>query len=563
MTKISKRTGRRFYRNVLLISITATLIISSIIGYTVYSTLNRSVEQTIKKIETANAQIISQNFNNSLNTVCSIAGYLATLNSLPIDYMEMTGKQWVKTAINSTINSYMLNYSYISSIYAEIGNTAFSSGTQHNGNFAYLTEYNGFKISICQDGTWPHILQFESIESNYSINKTVIQLKSEKLLDSIFTYDGSGRFEYITDTNGTIIISNNSNSVFKDLSEFCNISLTNTDLFFSSENIYDKESYVTAVRISNSVPFIYTSSINSDFYLSLTKNALTKSITICVSLTVLSVLLVYMIVTFTYKPIREISETFKHYYPDLEMHEDEITFITLQLQNTIKEKRNLEQRLPETVKKLNHSQIAALQSQINPHFLFNTLENIKGISVSNYGIDNEIEKSLILLDTILCESINQKNILSSVEEEIHITKTYIELMRLRFGDIFTVDWNIPDDCLYHAKIIRFTLQPIIENCFLKGFDRKRTDNKISILIVEADGNIEISISDNGKGIEPRLLEKIKSTLSDSENFESDHVGLKNINLRIKLLFGYDYGITDIESDNGGTVVKIKIPLIKT
>ena len=561
MTKVSKRTGRNFYHNVLLISITATLIISTIIGYTVYSTLNRSVEQTVKKIETANAQIISQNFDNSLNTVCSIAGYLTTLNSLPIDYMEMTAKQWVKAAINSTINSYMLNYSYISSIYTEIGNTAFSSGIQHNGDYAYLTEYNGFKISICQDNTWPHILQFESIESNYSINKTIIQIESEKLADSIFTYDGSDRFEYITDTNGTIIISNNSNSVFKDLFEFCNISLKNEDLLFSSESISGKESYVTAVRISNSVPFIYTTSINSDFYFSLTKNALVRSVTICVSLTVLSVLLVYMIVTFTYKPIREISETFKHYYPDLEMHEDEITFITSQIQNTIKEKRNLEQRLPETVKRLNRSQIAALQSQINPHFLFNTLENIKGISVSNYGINNDIEKSLILLDAILYESINQKNILSSIQGEINITKTYIELMWLRYGSIFTVEWSVSSDSLYNAKIIRFTIQPIIENCFLKGFNRKRTDNKIYISFVELNGTIEISITDNGKGIEPELLKKIKSDLSDFENNESNHVGLKNVNLRIKLLFGDDYGISNIKSDCNGTTVKIRIPII--
>ena len=243
------------------------------------------------------------------------------------------------------------------------------------------------------------------------------------------------------------------------------------------------------------------------------------------------------------------------------MHEDEITFITLQIQNTIKEKRNLEQRLPETVKKLNHSQIAALQSQINPHFLFNTLENIKGISVSNYGINNDIEKSLILLDTILYESINQKNILSSIQEEINITKTYIELMRLRYGNVFTVEWSVTNDSICHAKIIRFTLQPIIENCFLKGFNRKRTDNKICISFVESDGNIEISITDNGKGIEPELLKRIKSDLSDFENNESNHVGLKNVNLRIKLLFGDDYGISDIKSDCNGTTVKIKIPII--
>lgn len=134
-------------------------------------------------------------------------------------------------------------------------------------------------------------------------------------------------------------------------------------------------------------------------------------------------------------------------------------------------------------------------------------------------------------------------------------------MRLRYGNVFTVEWSVTNDSICHAKIIRFTLQPIIENCFLKGFNRKRTDNKICISFVESDGNIEISITDNGKGIEPELLKRIKSDLSDFENNESNHVGLKNVNLRIKLLFGDDYGISDIKSDCNGTTVKIKIPII--
>lgn len=87
-------------------------------------------------------------------------------------------------------------------------------------------------------------------------------------------------------------------------------------------------------------------------------------------------------------------------------------------------------------------------------------------------------------------------------------------MRLRYGNIFTVEWSVTNDSICHAKIIRFTLQPIIENCFLKGFNRKRTDNRICISFVESDGNIEISITDNGKGIEPELLKRIKSDLSD-------------------------------------------------
>ena len=562
MKNFSKKSGRKFYKKVLTVSIVTIITISSIVSYTVYSLLNNSIERTVERFETANAQLIYHNFENSVNTVCSISGYLATLNSLPIDYMDKTANQWVKTAISSTINSYLLNYSYISSIHTNIGNTPFSAGVRHDGEFVKLTQYNGFEISICTDDSWPHFFQFESIDSNYNINRTVIQIKSEILSESVFSSNNS-RQEYITDSTGTVILSNNGGAIFDNLKSFCEVDIENTTSYFSLNNSFGKKKYVTAECDVNSMPFIYISEIDADYYLALTRIALIQSIFIGIVLTVLSVILVYLIVKYTYKPIREISETFTHYYPDVQIMENEIEFINSQIRNTIKEKRNLEEKLPETIERLNRSQIAALQSQINPHFLFNTLENIKGLSVSNYGIDNEIEKSLILLDTILCESINQKNILSSVEEEIHITKTYIELMRLRFGDIFTVDWNIPDDCLYHAKIIRFTLQPIIENCFLKGFDRKRTDNKISILIVEADGNIEISISDNGKGIEPKLLEKIKSTLSDSENFESDHVGLKNINLRIKLLFGYDYGITDIESDNGGTVVKIKIPLIKT
>ena len=557
--KIHRKYSRSFYKRTLVFSICAIASIALALSGTVYISLHRSVERTMEQIETSNAQRVAQNFKNTLDLVCSISGYFATLNSIPIDYMDIDAKSWVKTTISSTINSYLLNYDYITAMRVTLGNTQFSAGKMQTKNFTKITEYNGVSISVCDEDTWPHYIQFESNPSSHSVNAITLQIHAEALADPVFTIGNDRREEYIVDQSGNIFLACNSNGYFKPIDTQYPVDLQEPG--FASVRTAGQHQYTVVEPIGQEVPFYYVSVIDAAYYYSFTQNAVTQSALIGFVLVAVSIAVVYFIVTYTYKPIRAITDTFQHYYPDTEINENEIQFINTQIQKTIRDKQNLEAQLPETIKKLNHAQIQALQSQINPHFLFNTLENIKSISVKNYGIDNEIEQSLILLDTILFESINQKNILSTIGEEIHITQSYISLMELRYGHTFTTTWTIEPPQIERASIIRFTLQPVIENCILKGFDPKRSDNQMQIDMHSTDAVLTITVSDNGRGMSPEQLAALRADLADLEHQPAGHIGLKNVNFRIKLLYGINYGITDIESSPAGTRVTLEIPLI--
>ena len=556
--KIHRKFGRSFYKKTLMVSICTIAAVALAITATIYISLNRSVDRTLEQIETTNAQRIAQNFKNTLDLVCSISGYFATLDSIPIDYMDVDAKSWVKTTISSTLNSYLLNHDYITGIRAVLGNTQFSAGKMQESSFTKITEYNGVSVSVCDEDAWPYYLQFESNPSRHSVNKITLQIKAETMAGQVFTVVNSQRDEYIIHPNGTVLLSSGS-GFFQPISTLYDLDLQTPG--FMSATIDSRHCYITIEPVGNEVPFYYVSIIDAGYYYSFNQNAITQSALIGFVLVTVSVLFVYFIITYTYKPIREISDTFQHYYPDTEINENEIQFINTQIRKTIRDKQNLEEQLPETIKKLNHAQIRALQSQINPHFLFNTLENIKSISVKNYGIDNEIEQSLILLDTILFESINQKNILSTIGEEIHITKCYISLMELRYSQTFTTTWDIQPPEIERASIIRFTLQPIVENSILKGFDPKRSDNQLHICIHSTQADIQIRVIDNGRGMPPERLEALRADLNNLENQPADHIGLKNVNFRIKLLYGINYGITNIESSPEGTCVELKIPRI--
>lgn len=196
------------------------------------------------------------------------------------------------------------------------------------------------------------------------------------------------------------------------------------------------------------------------------------------------------------------------------------------------------------------AEFKALQSQINPHFLYNTLSAIKWKSVQS-GQD-EISKIVTSLSKFYRTALNKGDNTIPICEEVINMKSYMEIMLILRESSFDVNYDFDED-IFRYVTINLILQPIVENCIQHGFSSK-TDGRGKITVIGRSGNgyIEFTVADNGVGM---TEEKAREVLSR----ESQGYGLKNVNDRLKLFFGEEYGIT-IESGLGkGTVMAVRFP----
>lgn len=204
------------------------------------------------------------------------------------------------------------------------------------------------------------------------------------------------------------------------------------------------------------------------------------------------------------------------------------------------------------------AELSALQAQINPHFLYNTLESIR--TLASLNDDYDTAKMITALGKFLRLKIHNNKRTISVEQEVEHARSYIMLMQMKLKNIeFIVDIE-PDIGEY--KIVKLILQPIIENAIYHGLREKGYNGTISIAgRVEADKLVFI-ISDDGAGMTPDelkgLCRRINHVDEDDENFGS--IGLKNVQNRLKLIFGREYGLEIESAKNRGTIVIVKIPI---
>ena len=207
--------------------------------------------------------------------------------------------------------------------------------------------------------------------------------------------------------------------------------------------------------------------------------------------------------------------------------------------------------------KQKQAEINALQSQIKPHFLYNTLEVIRMSALSSKN--KEVAQMIYNLASMFRYSTYNNGSLVSIRDEIKHSKMYLSLCSTRYKGM--LDYSIHVDDKYLDYLVpKFTIQPILENAINHGLRKGFCDNYIKVTIKEIDEEIEISIKDNGNGMSEEAIRKIKDGLEKNIQ-KPNSIGLMNINNRLKLNFGEQYGIYINSRINEGTTVSIKIPVL--
>ncbi|MBA2938988.1 sensor histidine kinase [Paenibacillus sp. CGMCC 1.16610] len=244
---------------------------------------------------------------------------------------------------------------------------------------------------------------------------------------------------------------------------------------------------------------------------------------------------------------------------------DEIGMLTNGFNKMVEKLKNLLEeiyfsKLKETEMSLRQkeTELKVLQSQVNPHFLFNSLETIRGMSLEYEKED--IADMALSLAKLLRYNLKETSQLVTVKEELSVCKRYLRIQKYRFDNKLEYDFDMPDWVL-EQKIVKFSLQPIVENCVIHGIEPNLGTAKISISATsQSDHSFQITVSDSGAGIEQELLRSINEDLQQKDILSGgSHIGIINVHRRIELLCGEGYGLF-IESKQGkGTSVNIKLP----
>ena len=213
------------------------------------------------------------------------------------------------------------------------------------------------------------------------------------------------------------------------------------------------------------------------------------------------------------------------------------------------------------------TELTALQSQINPHFLYNTLESIRGQALMD---DNyEIAKMVEALAAFFRYSISGKGNLVTLRDEFANINNYMLIQRYRFNNRFSMEIIIDeeDEAAFDFLIPRLIIQPVVENAIFHGLEEKLEGGKVIIEIIVTESNLIVTISDNGKGIDSAELKELNARIKSQDMQLEDGgsrqrntgIALPNIHKRIQLLFGEEYGVNVYSTVGQGTDVEITIP----
>jgi len=276
---------------------------------------------------------------------------------------------------------------------------------------------------------------------------------------------------------------------------------------------------------------------------------------------IVTLLLLNRILTGVVKPLKKLEKYMVQVNPDnmdqrMEiLTDDEIGHLSMKFNQMMDRIRNLKEQVIEEQEDKRKYELQALQAQINPHFLYNTLDSIIWMAETN---DSNIVAMTEALAKLFRISLNKGNEEISLERELEHVKNYLIIQSMRYADKFTYEISA-EPGVERCRTIKLILQPIVENCIYHGIKKKRGTGKITIRAYRREQNLIIEVSDDGCGMPEEICRKILSDEIESENISGSGIGVKNVNERIQLRFGKKYGLSYSSEEGIGTTVTYVLP----
>ena len=447
----------------------------------------------------------------------------------------------------------------------------------------------GARLRFYDNGTYDPVLVFcKNIKdplTNQAFASALIDIDYQSLSNIIFTSNSSNLQKeniYIADENDNIMYSINQSLLTTKLDVENLLNSDNTNFFASGEDFQISSTNISPFNWKIIAVFSSKECLQNQLFF--------KNYIIILSSVCLAVFLVFIFVMkiIFLNPINELSTAFSMYGRSgiRSKHTESVEPKNAEPSDptNLSNIQSLIHTVYSTKLEQKETQLKSLQTQINPHFLYNTLESIRGLALY-HGIKSIAEMSRCL-SSLFRYSISSE-LLVPIASEVKNIDEYLSIQNFRHDDKFEVVYNIPER-LQEYKMLKLTLQPIIENAIKHGLEMKLGKGEIKISMLCLDNTIRIEISDDGLGMPIQKIRELNAKLSDNvfadeKSLLSDDktsaqylsslqgnsnaavgsgtgIGIQNVNSRIKLYFGNQYGVRYKECVTG-TTVEISLPLV--
>lgn len=538
--------------------------------YTVNYTTNKNMRQQIYEINKsylANASNALENMYSEMKLLT----YTVSQQTDIINFMfERDDKDLESRAdsIKEILQSYTLIFKYIDSIYVYSENNRYILSNYYNEHSDFFPDKNWLAnygsaernelvvIPRKCNNSYPYYLSFIVPVYDNSVSKigsVVINVDIEQLSTTVLGYTKADNELYVLDK-------------YKKLM-FCDKYQMLYDNFGRYDFIYDKIESIESGK-KDSLLCTITSPVTDWEYISIiplhSNSYKKKSFVWQIVFTSLFLIIIILAAPLflaikTFKPIDSIIDLIDNTNQyNTKNIDNEARYIMNTIIHYIEDRNNIELTLNNRIQLLNHAYAVALQSQINPHFLYNTLETINFMAYDMCNGKNDISTITITLSKMLRFGLDLEHKIVPFTEELEHLQLYINILKIRYPNKCNFILDFSEDTK-NCNIIKLCLQPIIENAFYHGIKPKIGVGNIFLKSFLQNKYFIIKISDDGVGMPPDKLSKLQHMLKNSTFVFFNHIGLNNVNSRIKMYFGDEYGITVSSNESEGTNIILTFP----
>lgn len=479
--------------------------------------------------------------------------------------------------LQESLQSYINSHSSIDSIYLYSGLTDTiitdstmirSSQLQDNSWMEYLTqETNSGSILLlhrAKDDFYPYILTLmKPMEINGYKAAIVLNLNLSKV--SYLTNVSSDPYQeiYLVSDEKQVLYRYYQQELLEPLENFPKLSGLQDTKALSSTVITDSsDSYILTQIHSQHYPWYYVTITNLEMY----TNQLASN-NAFLTLLFLALFLAALLISFLFsvrstKPIHKLLILLKDPHNAISndpLAKNEIHYISEQIISYAQQNKELSDELTKRLNLLNETKLLALQSQINPHFLFNTLNMIHTYECEELGYRHKLPELTLSLSRLLRYAF-QSTDLVTLDTELNFTKMYLSLMQKRYNNRFQIIYCMEPETL-EIRVPKLFIQPIIENSIFHGLAKKPTaDGVLTLSSGWKDGKCMITVHDNGVGMDLQTLEALRS-IADEEIPQNSSVGLRNVIVRMKLLYGEEFTFTIDSRVGEGSTFMLWFPTV--
>ncbi len=567
--------GMTFNRKITTFLIAVILLTSNIVLFTTTISAGKTITSKSGELATKQIELISRNLKNRLedfNDICQIA----IANNAIQDYLKsefnVAGDYGVSSkaydALTSIFNlksdiGYIALMKYNTDNFILIGNKKimadFRGVILKDYGVSNRISSNNMTYSISQNVSFDNKYStniYQPIYDKFKLNREIgllcINLEADRLKAYYDVYDSSIPFNiYLTDHNGKVFSQSGSAEISPGAQHF-----EGKKGSFRENNKMIIYNYIDAWDwyVVGEIPLEY-----------LLKDSYTTFALLSVMVMAICALSIYICSRLSnslYKPLEEITERMDAVsLGDLQtrMTGDyngrDFKKLTDGFNKMVREIDSLMEKVKTEQHQIEQIELNALQSQIKPHFLYNTLECIHWQAVVDGSTNVSVMVKALANYYRLCLSKGQEII--PLSQEISHVRNYLIIQNMRYGDIVESDIEF-EDRFSQVLLPKMTLQPLVENAIYHGIRTdERVTGKIVIRALQSEGKVIIRVSDNGKGLTQQKIDEINAGMSEHD--ESFGYGIRNVHKRIEILFGQGYGLHFEKNESGGVTVNIIVP----